>query len=55
VAAGRALQTQLFQTSAGDPLTLASVGLLLLFVTALASLVPSRRAVRIDPQAALRD
>jgi predicted permease len=55
VAAGTALRAQLFQTSAADPLTIGTVGGLLLAVTAIASLLPTRRAVRVEPHAALRD
>lgn len=40
--------------SATDPLTYAAVGALLVGVTALASLVPARRAVRVNPMDALR-
>ncbi len=40
--------------SSTDPLTYAAVGGLLLAVTALASLVPARRAVRVNPMDALR-
>jgi putative ABC transport system permease protein len=54
IGAGRAIQTQLFATSAADPLTLAVVGSLLLAVTFVASLLPTMRAVALDPQSALR-
>ena len=40
--------------SSTDPLTYVTVGGLLLLVTALASLVPARRAVRVNPMDALR-
>ena len=53
-AAGRALESQLFQTPGVDPATFGAVALLLLVVAAVASAIPTRRAVRIDPQAALR-
>jgi hypothetical protein len=54
IGAGRAIQTQLFATSAADPVTLAAVGSLLLAVTFVASLLPTMRAVSLNPQAALR-
>jgi ABC-type lipoprotein release transport system permease subunit len=54
LAAGRALQNQLFQTPATDVPTLNVVATLLLVVAAVASLIPTRRAVQIDPQTALR-
>jgi predicted permease len=44
----------LYGVQATDPLILASVALLLLTVALLASLLPSRRAARIDPIVALR-
>jgi putative ABC transport system permease protein len=53
-AAGRAIQAQLFRTDSGDPVIYAIVAALLLVVTFVASLVPTRLAVRVDPQAALR-
>lgn len=52
--AGRALETQLFQTPATDPVTLGGMATLLMFVTFLASLLPARRAVRVGPASALR-
>jgi len=50
----RVLESVLFQVSANDPLTLASVAGALMTVSLLACYVPARRASRIDPQAALR-
>jgi len=44
----------LYGVGASDPLTFAGVTLLLLFVAALASLIPARRAARVDPIIALR-
>ncbi|MHC4436055.1 MAG: ABC transporter permease [Planctomycetota bacterium] len=44
----------LFGVSPVDPLTYASVSLLLITVTLLASYVPARRAAKIDPMEALR-
>ena len=44
----------LFQVSPRDPLVFGSVALVLLAVAALASLIPARRASRVDPIVALR-
>ena len=44
----------LYGVGASDPVTLASVALLLLLVALAASYIPCRRALRIDPIAALR-
>ena len=54
VAAARLLSSFLFGIEPSDPLTYALVSALLLFVTLLASFVPSRRALRVDPLTALR-
>ncbi len=54
LAAGRLLSAFLFGVRASDPLTLAAVVVLLLAVAALATYVPARRALRVDPIAALR-
>jgi predicted permease len=54
VLAGRSLESQLFRTRATDPGTYALVALTLLVVTFFASAMPARRAVRVDPHAALR-
>jgi putative ABC transport system permease protein len=54
ILAGRSLETQLFQTRSADPVTLAAVALLLGFVAFVASLLPTRRAVKVAPHAALR-
>ena len=53
-AAGRAIQTQLFQTPASDPVTLGAVAALLLIVTFAATVLPTRRAASLDPHAALK-
>ena len=52
--AARALQSQLFQTSATDPGAFALVAFVLLTVTLIASVLPTRRAVAVEPHAALR-
>jgi putative ABC transport system permease protein len=52
--AARALTAFLFGVSAADPLTFSAVALLLLAVALLASYVPSRRALKVDPIVALR-
>ena len=53
--AGRMLHAFLFELSATDPLTLASVSIALLLAVLAASAVPARRASRIDPMGALRN
>jgi putative ABC transport system permease protein len=44
----------LFETNARDPLTLASISILLMLVAMLACYLPARRAMRVDPILALR-
>jgi putative ABC transport system permease protein len=53
-AAARALSSFLFGVEPGDPATFISVSLVLLLVAFLASYLPSRRALRVDPLTALR-
>jgi putative ABC transport system permease protein len=48
------LQSLLFEVKAGDPLTYLSVAFLLAVVAFAASLIPARRATRVDPMIALR-
>jgi len=55
IIAGRALQAMLFGVDAADPLTFVLVATLLLIVAALASVLPARRAARVDPARALAD
>lgn len=52
--ANAGLTNFLFQTNPRDPLTYASVALLIVAVSLLAILVPARRATRVDPMIALR-
>ena len=53
-AAGAGIQNILFGVSATDPLTYAIVFALITAVSLLATLVPARRATRVDPMIALR-
>ena len=50
----RYMSSLLVSVSSADPLTFASVALLLAAVAALASYIPAWRATRVDPMAALR-
>ncbi len=50
----RLLSSLLFGVSATDPITFASVAVLLSLVTLLASFIPALRAMRLDPNTALR-
>jgi len=54
IALAGALQRVLFEVSGTDPLTIGSVGLLLVGVAAIASWVPAFRAARLHPVEALR-
>ena len=51
---GRAGSSLLFGVTAADPLTLASVSLLLIAVAAAACYFPARRAMKIEPIVALQ-
>ncbi|OLB61456.1 MAG: permease [Acidobacteria bacterium 13_2_20CM_2_66_4] len=52
--AGSGIQNTLFGVSARDPLTYGSVAALVAIVSLVATLVPARRATRVDPMIALR-
>jgi len=54
LAAFRVFSGMLVGVSPNDPLTLGGSALFLVAVTLLASYLPARRAVRIDPMTALR-
>jgi putative ABC transport system permease protein len=54
LALGRVLQSLLFEITPTDPATFASVCFLVLTISALAAILPARRATRIDPMVALR-
>ena len=52
--AGDGIQNVLFDTSASDPLIYTAVVSLVVLVSVVATMVPARRATRVDPMAALR-
>jgi putative ABC transport system permease protein len=52
--AARALSAFLFKVSPSDPLTFSGVALLMLLVAIVASYIPSRWALKVDPVVALR-
>jgi ABC-type antimicrobial peptide transport system permease subunit len=54
MAVTRVLQSMLYGVSAADPLTFAAVALVVTVIALVASYVPARRALRIDPAEALR-
>jgi predicted permease len=51
----RVLATLLYEVSPRDPMTLLGVAVLMLSVSAVACLIPGRRAVRLDPSSTLRE
>jgi ABC-type antimicrobial peptide transport system permease subunit len=55
LALGRVLATLIYGIQATDPLTIASVSILLLVVALVASIIPAYRATRIEPIKALRE
>jgi len=55
LAISRSLSSELYGVSAVDPATYAGVSLVVAIVTFLACYVPTRRALRVDPQVTLRD
>jgi putative ABC transport system permease protein len=54
IAVTRLIASMLFNVSATDPVTFAAVSLLLITVALIASYIPARRAMRVDPMEALR-
>jgi putative ABC transport system permease protein len=50
----RVVSSLLFEVSATDPLTFAGVSILLMVVALVASTLPARRAMRVDPMVAVR-
>ena len=54
LALARVMRTLVFDVSASDPLTLASVAATLVVIALIASLVPAYRALRLDPVKVLR-
>jgi predicted permease len=54
LAASRAIASLLFDTSPRDPLVLGACATVLLVVALVASVIPARRATRVDPMEALR-
>jgi ABC-type antimicrobial peptide transport system permease subunit len=54
VFSARVIGTQLYGVTPTDPLTYVTIAALLLIVAVVATLVPARRAARVDPIVALR-
>jgi ABC-type antimicrobial peptide transport system permease subunit len=48
------LKSFLFQVQATDPFTFAVISILFILIAGVASYIPARKAIRIDPMAALR-
>jgi ABC-type antimicrobial peptide transport system permease subunit len=48
------LKSVLFEVKPGDPVTYASIAILLSIVALAASFIPARRAMQVDPMIALR-
>ena len=55
IAAGKLLSSMLYGVKSFDPLTIASVTTLAVSVSLIASVIPARRAARVDPAIALRE
>ena len=55
LAAGRYLESRLYDVGASDPTTMVSVPLLLALVALVACWLPARRAARVDPASTLRN
>jgi predicted permease len=54
IAAGRLVQSQLYEISGSDPIAMGCAVLIIAAVTMLAAWLPARRATRVDPMVALR-
>jgi putative ABC transport system permease protein len=48
------MESTLYQVTAIDPLAIGAVAIVLLVSAVAASLIPARRAMRVDPMVALR-
>jgi predicted permease len=54
IALGRGIASILYETEPTDPVTIASVAVILMVVTLAGCVIPARRALRVDPIVALR-